>query len=344
MPRRCDDVPLRPRRLRAFLSVGYSTVPVCRQPDMVGQAVPVPAPTSERTARFLRVGRVWVQPRYVVMLQGHGLTGFSSVFRFEGGERLDKPGLARWRERRRVVLTDLAGEPRTFYLKRYLRPPLSQQLRRIVSAGLRQSTAGREWQTTLALAEAGIPVSEPVAFGQETRAGFERRSFIVLEAAPGRSLEGWLPVEWKRRAFGADFRRRRELVLALARQVAAFHAAGFVHRDLYASHIFIQDAAGGAPRFTFIDLQRVFRPRWRRRRWIVKDLAQLYYSTAAFASRADRLRFWREYLRSGPKCDRAEDLPKRIERKAAWIGRHDRNARGGPRPGPAAPRESVVAG
>lgn len=285
-----------------------------------------------------------MQPRYVVMLQGHGLTGFSSVFRFEGGERLDKPGLARWRERRRVVLTDLAGEPRTLYLKRYVRPPLGQQLRRIFSAGPRQSTAGREWRTTLALAEAGIPVSEPVAFGQETRAWFERRSFIVLEAAPGRSLESWLPVEWKRRAVGADFRRQRDLVLALARQVAALHAAGFVHRDLYTSHIFIQEATGGPPRFTFIDLQRVFRPRWRRSRWIVKDLAQLYYSTEAFASRSDRLRFWREYLRSAPERDRAQDLPARIERKAAWIGRHDRNARQRHRPGPAAPREAGGAG
>lgn len=271
---------------------------------------------------FMKVGGVHVQARYMVLLQHNGFTGFGSAFRFQDGQRLDKPGLAPWRERCRVVLRDLAGDPHTFYLKRYVRPPLREQVRRIVSGGLRQSTAGREWNAILALAAAGIPVPEPVAFGQEMRRGIERRSFVVIEEAAGQSLESWLPANWRRDASGAVRRRQQQMLHALARQVAAFHAAGFVHRDLYTSHIFVHDNGGpdGAA-FTFIDLQRVFRPRWRRTRWIVKDLAALCFSAAPFVSRTDRLRFWKQYVGFIRRSNWLTRLPARVEARSARIRR-----------------------
>ena len=105
-------------------------------------------------------------------------------------------------------------------------------------------------------------------------------------------------------------RQRRAGLDRLARFVAAFHAAGFVHRDLYLSHVFIRPPAPHATRngqcpeqtFALIDLQRVFRPRWRRRRWVVKDLAALNYSTPTdLVGRQERLRFLCRYVR---RCDR----------------------------------------
>jgi len=271
---------------------------------------------------IMKMGGVHVQSRYIVLLQHNGLTGFGSAFRFQDGERLDKPGLAPWRERRRVVLRDLAGEPHTFYLKRYVRPPLREQVRRIVSGGLRQSTAGREWNAILALPAAGIPVPAPVAFGQEMRRGFERRSCVVIEEASGQSLESWLPANWRRDASGPIRRRQQQMLYGLARQVAAFHAAGFVHRDLYTSHIFVHDDGGSdGPGFTFIDLQRVFRPRWRRTRWIVKDLAALCFSAAPFVSRTDRLRFWRQYVGVIRRSRWLTRLPARVEARSARIRR-----------------------
>ncbi len=279
---------------------------------------------------FAKVGRVRVQARYMHLLQQSGLTGFSSVFAFDGGEQLDKPGLAPWRERRRVVFHDSNGDPHTFYLKRYIRPPFGCQVRRLAAGGLRTSTAGREWQTITDLARAGIPVPEPVAFGQEVRRGFERRSFLVVAEVPGESLERWLPEHWQRAATGTARRRQREILVRLARGVAAFHAAGFVHRDLYTSHIFLRWAEGEtSPSFTFIDLQRVFRPWWRRSRWVVKDLAALHFSTRTFASRADRLRFWKEYLRGIGRPRWAEALPPRVAAKSERMRRHfERRAAG----------------
>jgi tRNA A-37 threonylcarbamoyl transferase component Bud32 len=66
----------------------------------------------------------------------------------------------------------------------------------------------------------------------------------------------------------------------LAGMVRRFHQAGYVHRDLYASHVFL-DASAGRDDLYLIDLARMFRPRVIRRRWCVKDLAQLKYSMPA---------------------------------------------------------------
>lgn len=272
---------------------------------------------------FMRVGRVRVQARYILLLQQNGITSFASVFQFDGGERLDKPGLAPWRERRRVVLQSSDGDPHTFYLKRYVRPPLRSQLGRILAGKLRQSTASREWNAILDLGAAGIPVPSPVAFGQDLCRGVERRSFLVIEEVPGASLERWLPGHWQRNATGATWRRQQELLRSLARQVAAFHTAGFVHRDLYTSHIFLRNVADTEPpAFTFIDLQRVFRPRWRRTRWVVKDLAALRFSTDAFVSRTDRWRFWKQYIQAVHRSHWGRKLPARVEAKSSRIRRH----------------------
>ena len=80
--------------------------------------------------------------------------------------------------------------------------------------------------------------------------------------------------------------------------IGRFHALGYVHRDLYLSHVFFDATAPPPHRLRLIDLQRVLRPVWRKRRWIVKDLAALNYSTpTTMASRTDRLRWLRSYLR-----------------------------------------------
>ncbi len=268
-------------------------------------------------------GRVLIRREYAAILRHNALMSCAQVFAADAGDRLGKPGLAAWRERRRLVLRGPDGGAHTFYLKRYTRPPLVEQVRRILSGRPRTSTAGREWDTIVRLTDAGIPAPAPAALGEEMHGWFERRSFLLLAEVPGESLERWLPVHWRQRASGLLWRRRRELIDGLARQVAAFHAAGFVHRDLYTSHIFVLDRGREGPAgFCFIDLQRVFRPRWRRARWVVKDLAALHLSTEAFVSRPDRLRFWRRYVECAGDPAWSAALAGRVLAKGRRMRRH----------------------
>lgn len=224
-----------------------------------------------------------------LFLRKHGLTSLEALFAVRGGQQLSKPGLAPWRERLRLELADGAGS-RVLYLKRFTDPPGSAR-RDARRCGAR-SVAGVEWRWLHELAAIGVPTARPVALGEEFRGSRERRSVVLMAAAPGESLE--------RRVTSAISQAERErLLLATARLVGRLHGAGIVHRDLYLSHLLWQaDGPSADGTLTLIDLQRVCRPTWRLRRWMIKDLAALSYSTPAeLVSRSARLRWLIRYER-----------------------------------------------
>jgi hypothetical protein len=280
-----------------------------------------------------------VAPGCESLLSAQGLDGLEAAFRWRQGARLDKPGLEPWRQRWRIAFLEPDGARGTYYLKRFSRPPFRRQLERWRGGHWWGSTAGIEFENARQLARAGIPAAEAVAFGQDTVGPWERRSFVLLREVPGMSLERWVPDNLSPAGPGVDRARRRERIDQLARLVAGFHRAGFVHRDLYLSHIFVRAATAevseneGPSRdeFRLIDLQRVFRPRWRRRRWVVKDLAALNYSTPADrVGPWERLRFLCRYVRSCDRFGPARELARRVQAKTAWMTTRNRQRGCGP--------------
>ena len=182
------------------------------------------------------------------------------------------------------------------YFKRYEGEGFIGHLQQCYEDGLSCPGAEREAHVATALNGAGIAAPQPLAWGWETSAGFGRRSFVVLDAAAGEPLDSWLA----RNPFPANpdgWRAKQRLVRQLARFVQRFHERGWCHRDCYLCHIFIAPRPNGRFALTFIDLHRVFRPRWRLDRWRIKDLAALNFSTPpTAASRTLKLRFARKYL------------------------------------------------
>jgi len=273
-----------------------------------------------------------VIPECEPLMAAHGLCDLDVVFAWDRGDRLDKQGLESWRQRWRVALTGPTTEGGTYYLKRFKHPPARRQIERWRAGHWRQSTAGVEWDNARRLAGAGIPAAQAVAFGQEMIGPWEVRSFVLLREVPGEALERWVPAHLPADDTEIDRRRRRARVDRLARLVAAFHGAGFVHRDLYLSHVFIQPASTGdddkpdKDSFCLIDLQRVFCPTWRRRRWAVKDLAALNFSAPAEQiSRPERLRFLCRYARLCDRFGSARQLANRVHaRTSRLIRRHER--------------------
>jgi hypothetical protein len=250
-------------------------------------------------------------------LAHNGLTNLETVFRLNSGVCLDKAGLESWRQRWRMSLPDEQGRPRTVYLKRFQHPPLRRQWERWREGHLGLSTAGVEWTNARLLAEAGVAAVEAIAFGQEMAGPWERRSFVLTREVAGESLERWVPVHLSPAARETDWPRRRRLLARLAELVGRLHAAGFVHRDLYLAHIFIEGDG-----LRLIDLQRVFRPRWRRRRWVIKDLAALHFSTPADrVGRLERLRFLCRYVRVCGAVGSARTLARLIDAKVRRMAR-----------------------
>jgi len=259
---------------------------------------------------------LWVNPAFGEALTKRGLESLDAMMATSAERSLHKRGLATWRERLMVEPSD--GLPRLF-IKRYVRPPLKEQLKRLLSGG--RSTAETEWAWIRALDNLGIAVPPAVACGWDRSFVIERRSVLVTAEIPGGSLERW--VAEQNNVTGVAPVVKRAVMRALADITARLHGAGLVHRDLYLAHVFMAPAAGAAPALTLIDLQRVFRPHWRFERWRIKDLAALNYSTPpGAASRADRLRWFKWYLGHSKLGPAERRLIGRVVHKTARIARH----------------------
>ncbi len=208
------------------------------------------------------------------LLKREGLDTVAGAFAYSGGQRLSKPNL-RGRERIRLRLAGPAGQSVQWYLKRYGSEPWPRRLTRRLTGMGRMSPARREFENIRRLAAAGLPTMRAIAMGEESDALGARRSYIIVSAVPGEALEraceGFLQ---RNRADEQAMGRLNDALVAL---VGDLHRAGYVHRDLYASHVFLREGPGG-PELYLIDLARAFVPRWRRFRWRVKDLAELKYS------------------------------------------------------------------
>lgn len=267
-------------------------------------------------------------------LRNAGLGSLDQLMDCSAGRRLDKPGLAGWRQRWQVRFKGVSGE-RCCYLKRFRRPPLGEQVRRWREGGWGLSTAGIEWRNSRDLAAAGVNATSVVAFGQHMAGPVELASAVLLAEVPGISLERWVPVHLASPGQERDWATRHRRIDALAALVARFHAAGFVHRDLYLCHVFLLDPGRGAgpagnadsraarpehPEYCLIDLQRMFRPRWRRVRWFVKDLAALDFSAPdGRVGRFDRLRFLARYVQQCPAAGEARRLAGKVAARSAQL-------------------------
>lgn len=276
--------------------------------------IPQTDPDCAVDPEFRTVGDLVVADEFVTLLSDSGLDSLDALFAATG-ETLLKPGLDPHRQRFKLVIGRQDSQ-QTFFLKRYLRPPKNLHKRKGASL------AGAEWSRIIQLRAEGLPCPAPVAFGEEIRRGREVRSALLMTAVPGESIESWMrrnPVPNRADVAG--------LLGPTAELIARFHRAGFVHRDLYWSHIFYE---GGIARRSFhlIDLSRVLRPKRRKIRWIVKDLASLNFSSPISVIRqTDRIRWVRRYLGVSKLTTREKCLVYRIVGKTAAIARHDARRR-----------------
>jgi len=264
---------------------------------------------------------LWIDPRRQALLVNNGVTCLGDLDGANRSAQFDKPALPGWRQRFAIELSGDDGNTHRLFVKRFLKPPFAAQLKRILSGHARRGAAGVEKYWIDRVGSAGIAVPLPAAIAEDIRAIWERDSALVLAEAPGESLEVWAQ---------RGQRASRVWIRELARFVARLHAAGFIHRDLYLCHIFVHGSEDRRPDFCLIDLQRVLHAPIRRRRWIVRELAQLHYSTpASAASRTDRLRWLRAYLGGQWSVRRKRRaMVRQIVRKADSIAAHDARRRG----------------
>jgi len=115
-----------------------------------------------------------------------------------------------------------------------------------------------------------------------------------------------------------------KLLTPTADLAAKLHSSGLHHRDLYLCHFFVKADERGVE-LRLIDAARVRAlPRWMKQRWIVKDLAQFWYSATQPGVPKEQLMEWLKRYGAARNLSNVEGLARVIERKVGWIARHDK--------------------
>ena len=187
--------------------------------------------------------------------------------------------------------------------------------------------AMNEWHGAHHLQRLGIDTLTIAGYGTASGSPARRHSFIITdEISETQSLEEFCST-WKRHPprQAHEIRYKRWLIQSLARIARRLHNSGANHRDFYLVHFLLQPGSvdgklhPDASRLFVIDLHRMQLRRKTPKRWKIKDVAGLHYSSMDLGlSTRDRLRFIRLYsggsLRQALGRDR--QFWERVERRA----------------------------
>jgi len=158
--------------------------------------------------------------------------------------------------------------------------------------------AENEWKAIQRLSSLGVDTMTLAGYGSLGVNPARRKSFVITDEITGmRSLEETCS-EWSRNP--PPYSLKRNLVFRVASITRVLHTHGMNHRDYYICHFLSNaDFLGrdlSSLRVVLIDLHRVQFRRRVPKRWLIKDLAALYYSAMDIGlHRSDLLRFVKIY-------------------------------------------------
>jgi heptose I phosphotransferase len=188
--------------------------------------------------------------------------------------------------------------------------------------------ARTEWLAIQRFEQLGVATMSVAGFGERGFNPATRQSFLLTDELVGMtSLEDYCR-SWPESP--PSPRLKRSIIEKVARMTRQLHENGINHRDLYICHFLMKQAAA-KPNATpeeidlfIIDLHRVQIRTRTPRRWLIKDVAGLYFSSMDIGlTRRDRFRFMRLY-RNRPlreQFSRETSFWTAVERKALQLYR-----------------------
>jgi hypothetical protein len=204
-----------------------------------------------------------------------GLESLDDFFMLSGREAAKKHS-RRKVIRRRVIEFSLGSCPQEkhFFMKRFEHTYFKDMVFTVRKARRICSQAAYEFKNANYLLRKGVATYRPVCYGERMNCGLEKKSFLVTEKLPGRSLTEFVRQEW-----GHIHRDQKEKVIAeLAKFVRRIHELNVSLPDLYFWHIFVNESQDQKNRqFAVIDLHRMVRNVTSREQKI-KNLGRLDHS------------------------------------------------------------------
>ncbi len=182
---------------------------------------------------------------------------------------------------------------KSYFIKQHSGVGWKEIFKNLIQFRLPVLSASNEWRAINKLASLQIAVPTVVGFGMRGINPATVESFILMEEiAPAVSLET-LCADWKQHP--PSFADKQKLITAVATIARVMHEHGVNHRDFYLCHFLLHPSQ----RLYLIDLHRAMRHRLTPERWIIKDLAGLYFSSTQIGlTQRDLYRFMKIYHKS----------------------------------------------
>lgn len=211
------------------------------------------------------------------------------------------------------------GKTLRVYLKRHWKE------KAVKSKGPRKE-ALIEYNNIKALEAQNVRVPQTVACGSGYING-RPVGFMMVVEVPGIPSDDYIKDQFPKQGINeSSLQSKRKFVRQLAENSSRFHGLGYNHRDFYLCHTFVIKQNENYI-FHLIDLQRVQNRRLLRRRWLVKDLAQMNYSVPEGMTNTDRLRFYLRYQDIKSLDKKHKSLIKAILRKTHSIAKREKQGK-----------------
>lgn len=222
--------------------------------------------------------------------------------------------VARSLETRKTLRFEMEGC--AYYAKYHKGGSVGELMKNLLCLRMPVFSAKNEWEAIEHLHCHGVDTMMAVAYGYRGLAPLWTESFLITEELKNCiSLEEvFLKGVWKTLTVA----ERRDLVRLLAETVKKMHEAGVNHRDCYLCHFLWNREEN---RLYIIDLHRSQIRTRVPHRWLLKDIASLYFSSLSQNIPSTYfMRFAKVY---GP--DKLKDLLPSISKKVEKIQRHNRS-------------------
>lgn len=262
--------------------------------------------------QVVRKGNLFINKDFSELLDALDLACFDDLMRLEG---MVVKSAVRERLTQRL---DLEGV--TVYVKKHFFPGI----RGILKSFLRfrfPLGALNEWQALLAFHAHNIPTMTPICAGRKPFLWrIDRESFLLTDDLGDTTrLNDFLKENGAVPCRGKMLETKKRILEDLADITRRMHGAGINHRDYYLCHILMDQTE----RLYVIDLHRVNVRDKVGKRWMVKDLAALLFSSLEVpVTHGQRLAFYKRYMQINRLSVNDKTLIRLIIKKCNKIARH----------------------
>lgn len=188
--------------------------------------------------------------------------------------------VVRDKEGRQTLKFQLAGK--TYYRKLHTGIGWREIIKNFLQLKMPVTGASNEWLAINRVHELGLDSLNTLAYGCKGSNPAKKLSFLVTEELSNTLSLAQYAEQWPHKPPPPS--ERRALIRKVATIARTIHGDGINHRDLYICHFLLDlssepNAAKKDPRLFLVDLHRAQMRVAVPRRWLVKDIASIYFSS-----------------------------------------------------------------